>query len=121
MWFVEWQYIGVAIVGAFLGDLFLSPDLDHNVGSLSYRAWGPLRFVWMPYMYLVPHRSAVSHFPIVGTAGRLLYLGLPVYVVALFCGHDLLWIILDPHPAAIAAVVGLEISNSLHFIADHVA
>jgi uncharacterized metal-binding protein len=120
-WFVEWYHLGIAIAAALLGDLFLSPDLDHDSGSLSYRAWGPLRFIWYPYMKLVPHRSAVSHFPLLGTVGRVLYLGVPIYVIALLCGHDLRWLALDPHPATVAILVGLEISNSLHFIADNVA
>jgi uncharacterized metal-binding protein len=88
------MYIGarlamIGIAAAILGDLFLSPDLDNGSGSRAYRMWGPLRFLWYPYMRALPHRSAVSHWPVIGTAGRLLYLGALGYLVAEIAGADL--------------------------------
>ena len=58
---------------AFLvGGLWLSPDLDTR--SNPTRRWGPLRLLWWPYRRLLRHRSLLSHSPLLGTAGRLLYL-----------------------------------------------
>jgi uncharacterized metal-binding protein len=47
---------------------------DLDLKSKEYRRWGPLRFLWLPYQKLVPHRSWVSHGLIFGGVFRLLYL-----------------------------------------------
>lgn len=47
---------------------------DLDLKSKEYRRWGPLRFLWLPYQKLVPHRSWVSHGLIAGGIIRLLYL-----------------------------------------------
>ncbi|WP_370455492.1 DUF2227 family putative metal-binding protein [Synechococcus sp. RSCCF101] len=54
------------------GGLWLSPDLDTR--SRALRRWGPLGWIWWPYRRLLPHRSPISHAPLLGTAGRLLLL-----------------------------------------------
>ena len=59
--------------GAFLvGGLWLSPDLD--TASKPLHRWGPLRWIWWPYQRLVPHRSLLSHGPLIGMGLRLLWL-----------------------------------------------
>lgn len=58
--------------GFLLGGLMLGPDLD--VKSRQFKRWGPLRWLWLPYQRGMRHRSFWSHGPLVGTAGRLLYL-----------------------------------------------
>ena len=55
-----------------IGGLWLSPDLDTR--SNPSRRWGPLRVLWWPYRRLLRHRSLLSHSPLLGSAGRLLYL-----------------------------------------------
>lgn len=67
----------IAVASHVLGGLFLSPDLD--TVSRPYRRWGVLRWIWIPYQKLIPHRG-LSHLPIVGTASRVAYLLLPVLV-----------------------------------------
>jgi uncharacterized metal-binding protein len=72
------------------GYSFVSPDLDQEGYSAleieAVRALGPLGYLWLalwwPYAKLIPHRSFWSHGPLVGTAGRLLWLFLvcPVLV-----------------------------------------
>lgn len=57
----------------FAGYLF-GPDLD--LRSRPYYRWGYLRWIWRPYQKLIPHRSILSHGPVVGTTLRLLYLGM---------------------------------------------
>lgn len=57
---------------AFAGLMF-SGDLD--LRSKQYRRWGRARWLWKPYQWLVPHRSALSHGLVVGPALRLAYLG----------------------------------------------
>ena len=68
--------------------LMLSADLD--VRSRPYRRWGPLRFIWWPYMKLIPHRSVLSHGLVVGPLLRVAYLcavlGLPFALIVALGG-----------------------------------
>jgi uncharacterized metal-binding protein len=72
-----------------LTGLVINPDLDIRhfthaeqvlrasggpLGGLLARLWYTL---WWPYAHLIPHhRHPLSHFPLLGTAGRLLYLSI---------------------------------------------
>ena len=58
---------------AFLfGNFMLSPDLDTR--SRSYTRWGILRFIWVPYQKIMKHRSFLSHFPVISSIIRAVYL-----------------------------------------------
>lgn len=113
-------YALIAAIAYIVGEVLLSPDLDHNVGANAYRRWWLLRFIWWLYMRLIPHRSPLSHWPIIGTLGRLLYLGLIVAAVAGLAragGYHLpipvhLW------PEGVTAVIGLELAADTHWVAD---
>jgi uncharacterized metal-binding protein len=66
------------VAGSFLfGGLMFGPDLDiHSNQSLR---WGWLRWMWQPYRRAIPHRSILSHGPVIcgfmaGAAG----LNLPI-------------------------------------------
>jgi uncharacterized metal-binding protein len=127
-----WPWLGPggsALAGlAFLGGgLWLSPDLDTH--SNPTRRWGPLRLLWWPYRRLLAHRSLLSHSPLLGTAGRLLYLaalllglcqlgqpfGAPTPLQLLAFGHAL-W---QQQPALLLAMLcGVEASAWLHLIQD---
>lgn len=116
-------------IGAGLGCLLgtvLTPDLDQV--SLSKSEWamikkfGPLGFLWAalwwPYT-LIPHRSPLSHWPIIGTAGRIGY----CYLLG-WLG----WALFDyPSLPAIPAwgdillrglLIGLLVSDTAHFVFD---
>ncbi|MFM7314138.1 MAG: metal-binding protein [Cyanobium sp.] len=125
-----WQGPAAALCGglAFLvGGLWLSPDLDTI--SRPSRRWGMLRLLWWPYCRCLRHRSLLSHSPLLGTAGRLLYLlvlllglcwlarplGAPDPAVLLRFGQ-VLWRHHQPLP--LVALVGLEASSWLHLIQD---
>lgn len=58
--------------------LFLGPDLDTK--SINYFRWGILRFLWIPYRKLIPHRSILSHSFILAPIARILYLLLIISV-----------------------------------------
>jgi uncharacterized metal-binding protein len=59
-------------LGSYLASgLLFSPDLD--LRSAPYRRWRLLRFVWIPYQKLVPHRSWISHSIFFGPILRILY------------------------------------------------
>ncbi len=61
----------IATVAMLFSGLMFGPDLD--LDSKPYRRWGPLRFLWKPYQAALPHRSMLSHGPILGTVIRIVY------------------------------------------------
>lgn len=127
-----WPWLGLsglvtAAVAFALGGLLLSPDLDTR--SNATRRWGPLRLLWWPYRRLLSHRSLLSHTPVLGTAGRLLYLGLVLLGLCLLArplgapAPSWLWLqgqeLWRQHPTLLlAALAGLEASAWLHLIQD---
>ena len=61
----------VATAALVFAGLMFGPDLD--LDSKQYRRWGPLRFIWYPYMVAISHRSRLSHGLMLGTIFRILY------------------------------------------------
>jgi len=106
------------IAGAshFLGGYWLSPDLD--IKSRPFRRWSILRFIWIPYQRLIPHRSPLSHSPVLGSLIRL------VYLAAWLCPLWLLFPDLQRMQWAIdwmkvaAFLVGVELSALNHLLLD---
>lgn len=89
--------IRITFISAFcylFGGLMLSPDIDMSKSRPSQR-YGLLKFYWMPYQKLFPHRgnffnrNFFTHFPIIGTAIRLAYFSIPFLVVAYYNGLNL--------------------------------
>lgn len=130
--------LGMVVVVAFLfAGLLFNGDLDHDAGATCYDRWWIFRYPFWPYMRIMPHRSMWSHGPILGTAGRLVYVFL---IVALSLGMyavgvqliGLKWNVatgLPEFPAVVAwtteyrhelisALVGLELGSMSHSIAD---
>ena len=120
---------GITAAGlAFLaGGLWLSPDLDTR--SNPSRRWGPLRLLWWPYRRLLSHRSLISHSPLLGSAGRLLYLAALITGAAwllhpwgapspqqLVLELRKLW--QEHRPLSLAVLCGVEASAWLHLIQD---
>ncbi|HTL90538.1 MAG TPA: metal-binding protein [Leptolyngbya sp.] len=69
--------------GGFLfAGLMFGPDLD--IYSQQYKRWGILRWIWLPYRRSMKHRSFFSHGAIVGTVGRILYLGSWIMLFVIF-------------------------------------
>ena len=116
-----------ALSAGILTGLVLTPDLDVDEGcystSLIRRTFG--RFAarawflfWLPYSRLIPHRSYLSHMPILSTAIRLLYVAaipLLVYFLA-----DLPFA-LPPIPAVLIwSAAGLALADILHFLLDSI-
>jgi len=61
----------IATVAMVFSGLMFGPDLD--LDSKPYRRWGPLKFLWKPYQVALPHRSVLSHGPVLGTIIRIVY------------------------------------------------
>ena len=124
------------LTGTYLASgLLFSPDLDTH--SRPYKRWGPLRWIWLPYQALVPHRSWVSHSFLLGPIIRVLYfVGMVALVAALGIGLMNLLTPTDPTgtllnmaraagrwietnlPLLAYATVGLVLGGAAHTLAD---
>ena len=127
-----WPATGPAgvLVGAaafLVGGLWLSPDLDTR--SNPTRRWGPLAWLWAPYRRLLRHRSLLSHAPLLGTTGRLLYLGALALLLAALLPpfgapaprrllEGLAELARRQRPLLLVALAGLEASCWLHLLLD---
>ena len=110
---------------------------DHDIHSVQYTRWGPLRWIWLPYQIAIKHRSPISHGPIIGTALRVLYLSFWLALFALLSVETLNWvwdaklsweILRDPFRNLfqkyviewVAVVVGLELGSVSHSVSDSI-
>jgi uncharacterized metal-binding protein len=64
------------------------------------------------------HRSPLSHWPLVGTAGRLLYLSIPLIIMGFLSGGGLFVPLGFLLPFLPLVFLGLALSDLGHFIAD---
>lgn len=113
-----------AVAAGVLFGLLVHPDRDLRVSKIDFDIAGytfglgllwPI--FWYPYSSLIPrHRHPLSHWPIVGTLGRCLYLGLLVTIATYLLGYG----VLDPFSFwwMIPAGLGLASSDTLHWIMD---
>lgn len=117
----------VVAVSFLVGGLWLSPDLD--IHSRPTCRWGPLRGLWWPYRRLLRHRSLLSHSPLLGTAGRLLYLAAALCALCVLAAPlgapsplrllAALQALQERQPGLLlASFAGLEGSAWLHLIQD---
>ena len=112
----------IAKIGGIIGKIgFVIAKMGGGIGELlAFLWWG----FWWPYGRLIPHRSLLSHAPIIGTLGRLLYL---------FFFPMLIWWLLSLTMGGIntpqfvlpqisedvyQAILGLVIVDTLHGILD---
>ena len=123
----------VTLVGFMMGGLMMGPDLDTR--SIQYRRWGIFKFLWYPYLKLMPHRGFWSHGPIVGTLIRVLYIASLItgisFLIAYF-NFLAAWQITHWENAMmvaatliesykfqwLAAIVGLELGACSHYVTD---
>ena len=113
----------IAGVGCVAG-IPLTPDLDQMAVSKS--EWRIVKYLpiigwqWMAlfdvYARLIPLRHQLSHWPVIGTLGRVLYLCLVGGSIWLLLGRPAL-----PHVSfdhAVAFIAGLGVSDTLHWVWD---
>ena len=104
------------IIGAIIGTLWLSPDLD--LKSDAYYRWGPLKLIWLPYVQLMPHRSLFSHLPALGDVIRIAYIGFPLVLILPFTAYEEAirsWV--DIH--GMSFFLGLVFATTLHTTLDY--
>ena len=115
----------VALTGGTLVGLLLTPDLDVNKGCISNHlvrrhAGLPLGILWSvywtPYSRMIPHRSRLSHLPVLGTCLRLAYLCILPAIIMLLAGEGVIW---PDFPAwSLWALIGLVLADTLHYLMD---
>jgi uncharacterized metal-binding protein len=113
--------IGLALGG--LGGLLITPDIDHfkrtheeyriywHLGPLAGKLW---QAYWSPYSIFIPHRHWLSHFPVVGTALRILYLGIPLWIAVYVLDVS----IPDWRQAYVSAFVAWAVQDFFHWVFD---
>ncbi len=117
----------LAGISFVLGGLWLSADLD--ICSKPLKRWGILQIIWWPYRKTIPHRSILSHGPLIGSSIRLIYLLGMIFIAELLIqafGFNLeiisleriLKLIEDYREETISILLGIEGSLWLHLIKD---
>jgi uncharacterized metal-binding protein len=124
------------VSGGFLvSGLIFGPDLD--LYSFHYKRWGKLRWLWKPYQKAIKHRSIWSHGPIIGTVGRIVYLGLWLGLASIlylgiaqwagvktYTGQQLISMVrhsIESNlPVYLATFCGLELGAMSHYSSDWV-
>lgn len=120
--------------GSLLGVL-LSPDLDvdnpihsnYIIGKYFGCIGGAVWFAfWRPYAWFIPHRSPLSHWPVLGTMLRVLYmiaLSTPLwFLLTLFlfgAGQSLPAVSPALKESMSWALLGLMISDTMHYVMDY--
>ncbi|MEQ8821812.1 MAG: DUF2227 family putative metal-binding protein [Sumerlaeia bacterium] len=116
------------IAGYLFGLFFISPDLDLPNSFVRSR-WGPLGFIWDPYMILFKHRG-MSHSFLFGTLTRLAWLAfllaLPVLVAGIVVvkmewlrAADALRYLPEGTMALGGFVAGCYLNDLVHIATDH--
>ena len=118
-------------IGILSGVVF-NPDLDFAHRAFSFKnpkrvepvkRWGPLAIIWAPYGFFIPHRSFLSHGPIISTLIRVGY-----FIGCLWLASHLRWVgdfidfpwILDSldDPRFIFWLIGLAGADIIHLLMD---
>ena len=103
--------------------IFLTPDLDQE--GISASEWSIIKstlgvgFIWLWFWWLYAkafkHRSLWSHFPVVDTLIRIMYLTIPLFIAGLVLGWEVnqtkLWFFAW-------WVFGLAVSDTIHWVMD---
>jgi len=96
--------------------------LPRKCGIMLTALPAPLRLAWKifwyPYARAIPHRSPWSHWPILGTAIRLVYSIILLIIIWIIVGRPVLvmptwgWVLLR------GAWIGLLVSDTGHYVLD---
>ena len=98
----------IAAISIVFGGYFLSPDLD--IASEPYKRWDFIRWIWIPYQKLFSHRSFWTHFPIFGSAIRILWIA-PLWIPLLvILGVNWTYLII--------VASGIELAALVHYMGD---
>lgn len=112
----DWLLCSICGLSFVFSGLMFNGDLDTY--SNPYKRWWLLRFIWYPYQKLSSHRSYWSHGPIMGTVGRLLWLGLICSPLLWYYGEQIESYIIVYRVELLWCLIGLELGSLSHSISD---
>lgn len=115
----------IVLVSGCMTGCLLGPDLDVDNGNISLYLLRKIPIIgfpleklwwlyWWPYRVIVPHRSPISHWPVLSTLIREVLVLWPyivfclVFSVPIAIGWHIFWVF----------TVGLTISDLQHWLAD---
>jgi len=112
-----------ALTVGIVSGLILSPDLDVDEGFIGLAHLRRVPFVgtslawlwrafWWPYSKTVPHRSAISHAPLVGTSLRVGYLAFPLLAI------NIMGVPMTLPTGFGRWFIGLVLADALHILLD---
>ncbi|HLB70675.1 MAG: DUF2227 family putative metal-binding protein [Candidatus Methanoperedens sp.] len=101
--------------GYYLGTDFITPDLD--IESKAIKRWGPLKILWLPYMWIFHHGQS-SHNLISGTIVRILYISLIILGIYYVLFRSLPSGMIFSYIYVYIFIIGIVIANALHVILD---
>jgi uncharacterized metal-binding protein len=105
-------------IGIAVSTYFLSPDLDLH--SRIYNRWGFLRWIWIPYQKVIPHRSWLSHSGPISATLRIAYLFLWLLPLFLYLHVRLPVYDLQFVQFCVILWIAIMIADSLHVLMDMV-
>ena len=120
-----------AIIGGLgcLTGLVIDPDLD--IENITRSEWQVIKRFWIfgmlwvafwyPYARAIPHRSPLSHWPLLGTAGRVFYLLLWVKLLGVILGVPVPIQLIVTNSLFMIWFYGLAVADTAHFIMDVVS
>lgn len=124
----------IALASGCLVGILITPDLDVR-GEIRSKAIVDRQFGWMigylwrlawwPYARIIPHhRHWLSHAPIIGTSVRVAYVYIWAMAISGIIGYTLPFsanierIQYNP-PWVLLLIIGLAVSDVLHWVADN--
>ncbi len=115
---IFWKMPLFAISGGMAMGALIHPDWDYAEARGVLAELGPLKYLVKPYGLLIPHRHWLSHLPVVGTIGRVVYIMLPLLILGFSFPSG------NPVPGLLRnqyfwyAFLGLSIADTIHFALD---
>lgn len=104
--------VGCGVIGQLV-----TPDLDQP--SLTRSEWLVIKrvpilgWLWVAYWSIlyarIPHRHWLSHAPIIGTAGRVTYMAVPLLILG---------VSIPVNAWTVGGVIGLGVSDLVHWVMD---
>lgn len=115
----------IGAIGCATG-LIIDPDLD--LDDITRSEWQMIKRLWIvgmlwvalwyPYAWLIPHRSPLSHWPLLGTAGRVGYLFGWLWLAGAIVGISVpVWAIMQ-QPLFVVWFGGLVVADTAHWLMD---
>lgn len=89
---------------------------DLDVYSQTYNRWLFIKWLWLPYQKIFPHRSIFSHGFIIGTIIRVIYISIIPAIILYSNGYSFSIFLSDE---IIYVLIGLELGSALHTICDY--